>query len=154
MVQVMRYLTLALASLALTVALQACNEREFAPEYAISRLDLANGKAIYFKREVRGITGNYDVVAISTDGNPCTSVNDDTDYCICSWQPYVYYKLEDDSLHLYYATADHAAAKDQFPVKVVNHEINPMDVKLFEHTYWKLGIVRLDLAVDATKRCL
>ena len=139
--------------LALLLAFSGCSAHEFASQYSISKLDLPNGKAIYFKREVRGITGNYDVVAISPNGDPCASVNDDTDYCICSWREYVYYKLDGDTLHLYYATADHAPTKTVFPIKVVNHEINIMKVDEFKRTYAKDGITRLDLPVDDAHKC-
>src|SRR6266446_246048 len=106
MSQAVRIIT-ALFFLAITVAFSGCSAHEFAPQYAVSKLDLPNGKAIYFKREVRGLLGNYDVVAISPNSDPCASVNDDTDYCICFDRQYVYYKLEGDTLHFYYATPNH-----------------------------------------------
>jgi hypothetical protein len=147
----LRNLTLFISCLALIV-LSACSVPDFASEYAISKLDLPNGKTVYFKREVRGINGNYDVVAISPNSDPCASVNDDTDYCICAWREFVYYKLDGDTLHLYYATTDHVPAKP-FPIKVVNHEINVMKLDEFKRSYAAQGITRLDLVVDGTKRC-
>lgn len=135
------------------LALHGCGTSDFAPEYALAKLELPNGRAIFFKREVRGINGNYDVVAISPNADPCVSVNDDTDYCICSWREYIYYKLEGETLHLYYATADHSPAKHEFPVRVVNHEIHPKDAEQFKRTYSERGITRLDLAIDRTKKC-
>jgi hypothetical protein len=139
--------------LSVLVVLSNCSAHEFAPQYSISKLDLPNGKAIYFKREVRGLLGNYDVVAISPNGDPCASVNSDNDYCICSDREYVYYKLDGDTLHLYYATANSAPKKNNFPLKVVNHDINIMRVDEFKRTYAKDGITRLELPVDDTKKC-
>ena len=139
-------------TLAALLALQGCGV-DFSSEYAIAKLDLPDGKAIYLKREVRGINGNYDVVAISQNSDPCVSFNDDSDYCICSWREYVYYKLDGDTLHLYYATAFRAPAKQAFPVKVVNHEIHPMEAEEFKHKYAEIGITRVDLAIDGTKKC-
>src|SRR6266478_1323246 len=86
-------------------------------------------------------------------GDPCASVNPDTDYCICSDREYVYYKLDRDTLHLYYATADSAPKKNNFPLKVVNHDINIMKVDEFKRTYAKVGITRLEFPVDDTKKC-
>ena len=152
MINVFRYLLCAVA-LVLILASHGCGAGDFAPEYTIAKLDLLNGRSVFFKREVRGINGNYDVIAISPNGEPCVSVNDDTDYCICSGSEYVYYKLEGDTLHLYYATANHAPATHEFPIKVVNHEVHPMDSVKFKGTYAGLGITRLDLAIDHTKKC-
>ena len=150
-INVSRYLLCAVV-LVVILASHGCGAGDFAAEYAIAKLDLPNGRTVFFKREVRGINGNYDVVAISSNGDACVSVNKDTDYCICSGSESIYYKLEGDTLHLYYATANHAPAK-QFPIKVVNHEVHPMDAAKFMGTYGGLGITRLDLAIDHTKKC-
>src|SRR5437016_4419804 len=146
----LRKLTLFISCL-VAMALASCSIPDFAPEYAISKLDLSNGQAIYFKREVRGINGNYDVVAISPNGDPCASMNRDTDYSISESES-VYYKLEGDALHLYFSTATGSPARP-FPVKLVNHEINNMDFDKFKRSYLSRGITRLDLVVDGTKRC-
>ncbi|HZH31886.1 MAG TPA: hypothetical protein VEY11_14065 [Pyrinomonadaceae bacterium] len=151
MIKVFKYA--AYAATLVLVAFPGCGAGDFASEYAIARHDLPGGKAIYFKREVRGVNGNYDVVAISPNGDPCGGFNGDTDYCICSWREYVYYKLEGDTLHLYYATANSAPAKQGFPVKVVNHEVHPMDTEEFRRTYAARGINRLELTIDGTKKC-
>jgi len=137
----------------LLLALCGCGAGDFRSEYAVAKLDLPDGQSIFFKREVRGINGNYDVVAISPNDDPCVGVNDDTDYCICSWREYVYYKLEGDTLHLYYAAGNHAPAKHPFPIKVVNHEVHPMDAEEFKRKYAAMGITRLDLAVDHAHTC-
>src|SRR6266542_1087224 len=135
-----------------SLACCGCHAADFRSEYAVARVDLRNGQSIYFKREVRGINGDYDVVAISPNGDPCASVNDDTDYCICSWREYVYYKLDGDTLHLYYATANHAPIKQPFPIKVVNHEVAPIDAQDFKRKYSGMGITRLDLAVSPANK--
>ena len=145
-----RYRSLFFLSLAI-ITLSSCRVPNFSSEYAIAKLELPNGKTIYFKREARGITGNYDVLAISANGDPCASANRDTDYRISECES-IYYKLEGDTLHLYYATAGDPPAKN-FPVKVVNNEINIMKVDEFKRNYSSQGITRLDLVVDGTKRC-
>ena len=135
------------------VVFAGCSANEFAPQYAISKLDLPNGKAIYFKREVRGLVGNYDVIAISPNGDPCVSFNRDTDYGLRSDGQSVYYKLEGDTLHFYYATPTGTPKSGVFPVKVVNHEIDIMKVEEFKRMYPKDGITRLDLPVDDAHKC-
>lgn len=69
--------------------------------HAVKSIEMANGQKIYFKREVRGINGNYDVTAISTDGNPCRKYNEETDYCICNGSENVYYNINENTLVLY-----------------------------------------------------
>jgi len=66
------------------VLLQSCSVPDMSPEYSVSSIRLSNGREIFFKREVRGITGSYDVIAISADGDPCRSYDRQTDYCICT----------------------------------------------------------------------
>jgi hypothetical protein len=73
------------------VLLQGCNAPDLSPEYSVSSIRLSNGREIFFKREVRGITGSYDVIAISADGDPCRSYDRQTDYCICTSTDRVYY---------------------------------------------------------------
>jgi len=138
--------------LAVLLALQGCGV-DFSSQYAIAKLDLPDGTPIYFKREVRGINGNYDVVAISRNGDPCVSYNPDTDYCICTWREHVYHRLDGDTLHLYYAPAFNAPVRKSFPVKVVNHYDHPVIAEEFKRTYAEVGIIRLDLAVDGTRKC-
>ena len=131
----------------------SCNPPDFSPEYAIETVKLPTGQTIYFKREVRGINGNYDVVAISTNGDPCKSFDEETDYCICSYRKYVYYKIEGDNIHLYYATATHVPARFPINLRIENHEINPLDREKFEANYDKQGITRLSLEIKPGSKC-
>src|SRR5215470_12030407 len=75
------------------------------PRQAHGRILLTSGREIFFKREVRGVTGNYDVIAISADGNSCRSYDPQTDYRICAYTEYVYYKVEGDTPRLFYPTS-------------------------------------------------
>lgn len=52
------------------IFMPSCHEPDFASEYAIAPIQLSTGQTIYFKREVRGITGNYNVIVISTNADP------------------------------------------------------------------------------------
>jgi len=135
------------------VLLQGCNAPDLSPEYAVTRIRLSNGREIFFKREVRGITGSYDVIAISADGDPCRSYDRQTDYCICTGRDRVYYKAEGDTLNLFYSTSTSAPERFPFQIIVENHEVHPMEREKFEQEYQKMGITRLDLPIDPKIKC-
>ncbi len=135
------------------VLLQGCNAPDLSPEYAVSSIRLANGREIFFKREVRGITGNYDVIAISADGDPCRSYDQQTDYCICTSTDRVYYKAEGDTLHLFYSTSTSAPERFPFQLIMENHEVHPMEREKFKQEYQSLGITRIDLPIDPKIKC-
>ena len=131
----------------------ACKYPDFSSEYAIETVKLSTGQPIYFKREVRGINGNYDVVAISTSNDPCKSYDEKTDYCICSDRRYVYYKVEGEKIHLYGATANRSPARFPVNLKIENHEIQPLDREKFVADYDKQGITRLSLEIKPENKC-
>ena len=131
----------------------SCNYPDFSSEYAIETVKFSTGQTIYFKREVRGINGNYDVVSISTNSDPCKSYDEKTDYCICSYRKYVYYKIEGEKIHLYDATADRSPERSPINLRVENHEIHPLDREKFEANYDKQGITRLLLEIKPENKC-
>src|SRR5262249_52191032 len=131
----------------------SCNPSDFSPEYAIETVKLPTGQTIYFKREVRGINGDHDVVAISTNGDPCKSFDEETDYCICSYRKYVYYKIEGDKIHLNYATENTIPAKFQTNQKIKNNKIHPLDRKKFKANYKKQVIPLLPLEIKPGIKC-
>jgi hypothetical protein len=55
--------------------LWACGLPDFSSEYAIASVKLAGGQILYFKREVRGINGSYDVIAISANSDLLATPN-------------------------------------------------------------------------------
>jgi hypothetical protein len=131
----------------------ACSYPDFSSEYAIETVKLPTGQTIYFKREVRGINGNYDVVSISTNSDPCKSYDEKTDYCICSGRRYVYYKIEGDKIHLYDATANQSPERFPINLGIENHEIHPLDREKFEANYDKQGITRLLMEIKPGNKC-
>ena len=135
------------------VLLQSCNVPDMSPEYSVSSVRLTSGREIFFKREVRGVTGNYDVIAISADGNPCRSYDPQTDYCICTSTDRVYYKAEGDTLHLFYSTSTSAPERFPFQIIVENHDVHPMEREKFKQEYERMRITRLDLPIDPKIKC-
>ena len=131
----------------------ACSLPDFSPEFAIASVKLSSGQILYFKREVRGINGNYDVIVISANSDPCASADDKADYRLCSGREDVYYKLDGDTLHLYGSTV--CGAPTQFPLqlKVEDHEIHPLDRNRFKQDYPKQGINRLVLTIKPGNQC-
>ena len=137
----------------MAIFMLSCHEPDFAPLYAIAPVQLSTSQTIYFKREVRGITGNYNVIAISTNANPCKSYDEKNDACICTLTENVYYKLEGDTLHLYDSTATSLPEKSLFPIKIKNHEIHPLDREKFKKNYAQQGITHLELKTTSNNKC-
>lgn len=131
----------------------SCSYPDFSSEYAIEPVKLSTGQTIYFKREVRGINGNYDVVSIPTNSDPCKSYDEKTDYYIRSDRKYVYYKVEGDKIHLYSATANRSPERFPINMRIENHEIHPLDQEKFEANYDKQGITRLLLEIKPENKC-
>jgi len=135
------------------VLLQSCSVPDMSPEYSVSSIRLTSGRELFFKREVRGVTGNYDVIAISADGNPCRSYDPETDYCICTGEDRVYYKAEGDTLHLFYSTSTSAPKSFPFQLLVENHDVHPMEREKFKQEYERMGITRLDMPINPMIKC-
>jgi len=115
---------------------------------------MANGQKIYFKREVRGINGNYDVTAISTDGNPCRKYNEETDYCICNGSENVYYNINENTLVLYdYSKPQHSPTISEFPAKVESQSVSQIFTENTEKIYEQKGIKKLNLKLDESIKC-
>lgn len=122
--------------------------------HSVKSIETVNGQKIYFKREVRGINGNYDVIAISTNGNPCRSYNKETDYCICNSSQAVYYNINGNILTLYnYSIPQHAPTKSDFPVSVEGRQVSQIFTENTEKIYQEKGIQKLDLEIDKTIKC-
>ncbi len=124
------------------------------PSHAIKSIQMMNGQKIYFKREVRGINGNYDVIAISTDGNPCRSFDEKTDYCICNGSENVYYNNDDNTLILYdYSIPQRSPTNFDFPVKVESRNVSQIFTENTEKLYEQKGIKKISLELDKTIKC-
>jgi hypothetical protein len=132
----------------LTLLFVSCSsEPDFVPQYAVKELQTPSGQKIYFKREVRGLLGNYDVIAISTIPEPCKSINHETDFCICSGAGFyggVFYKFEDNVLHLRGSNYIDEPKSKNFPVKIKYDLVS--DDFLKNHS--KEGFSKLDLTLE------
>jgi hypothetical protein len=137
------------AGILLFVLTSSCSIPEFNSDYAIEAVKLSDGQTIYFKREVRGITGNYDVIAVSTNSDPCASCNPKTDYCLDSYPEAVYYKVAGDTLHIYGYGGIKAPEKFPGSSKIEAHAFD--NFSEWESSYGKKGIIRMEL--KATKEC-
>ncbi len=149
-----KWLVLLLKCLLLGATLIAASScMDLSPDYAIASVKLPNGNPLYFKRQVWGLTGDKDLIAISANGNPCTEYSPATDYCICDgFRDYIYYKVEADTLHLYPSILKEP---ERFPfnLKVVNHDQDLIQTKQLEEKYQKMGFAKLDLKIDGSIKC-
>jgi len=131
----------------------SCAVPEMNPEYAIEAIKLPDGQTIYFKREVRGITGNYDVIAVSANSDPCASCDPKTDYCLAAMGPEaVYYKIEAETLHLFAHGGINSPEKFPLPIKIEIHDISSVPAQdEFKRKMSRDGVKKLPLT--ATDKC-
>ncbi len=123
-----------------------------ASDYAIEKVTLPNGENIYFKREIRGITGNYDVIAVSANSDPCVSCDRKKDYCVnAMWPDEVSYKVEAGTLHLFASGGFSVPEKFPLPIKIEAHDIGASSGKQGLSSKERIGIIRLPL--KAASKC-
>ncbi|MBP6820505.1 MAG: hypothetical protein KA368_03125 [Acidobacteria bacterium] len=122
-------------------------------DYAIEAVKLPDGENVYFKREIRGLTGNYDVIAVSANSDPCASCDRKKDYCLNEmWPEAVYYKIEAGTLHLFAYRGISIPEKFPLPIKIETHEISGLPAQReFESKMERNGIKKLPLT--AASKC-
>lgn len=120
--------------------------------YGIVGLKIPDGREVFFKREARGI--DYDSLALSVNSDPCTGPDPKTDYILHSSElPRIYYKIEDGALALYLSGTATPPGSGQFPVKIIQHKIHPIDYREFEKSYEKMGLRYVEFKMSELIKC-
>lgn len=135
------------------VICQACVAPDMSSNYAIDKVMMPSGLTVYFKREVRGITGNYDMIAISLNGDPCRSYDENTDYGIWWNESDIYYKVASDTIHLYGATVSRFPKTPVAGLRIERHEVHPIDRAQFLKDYSRRSIMKMTLVADEKIKC-
>jgi hypothetical protein len=138
-----------LVCLGLAISMLAC--ADLSPEYGVASLKIADGRNLYFKREVRG--QNYDVLVLSTNKELCAEPNPQTDYIFSSHAVTIFYKFEGDTLSLFLTSPAKAPQDFQAPIRVAQNVIsNPEFIELKEK-YKERGLAQLDVRLDKSLKC-
>ncbi|HZS05959.1 MAG TPA: hypothetical protein VFD58_14065 [Blastocatellia bacterium] len=130
---------------------------DYSPEYGLVSLKILDGREIYFKRVVWGILGNSDVIVISPDRKLCNLPNNEkTDYVFRSSDSgsgKIYYKFENDTLVLFVWDSASLPRSGEFPVKIIQHELNPMEFYEMEKNAVANGLKVIEVPVDKRLKC-
>jgi hypothetical protein len=125
--------------------------------YGIVTVQLQNGQKVYFKREVWGINGDQLVISASPDLCSMPKPNEDrseADYVYnVLGGPEIYYKSDGDELTLYSTVLANLPTKRPFPVRIVQKELQTIEMIEFRGKASTLGIKLLNVEIDRTANC-
>ena len=115
--------------------------------YGIVMIAMPNGQIVYFKREV-GF--DHDLWVISPNSGVCDMPNADTDYRFHQMGPIdPLYKIEGNTLYLFIrGVAASAPNNGQFPITIIQKEVNPIDYLKMESDLGRLGLTSLEVRID------
>jgi hypothetical protein len=137
---------------ALGLSILGCSvSHSLSPQYGVISLTVSNDQNMYFKREVRGL--NYDVVVLSTDGDYCREPDASSDYVFANDPLPMYYKLEDGTLSLYLTSLAAVPENFQSPIRVVQHQLSPLEFEEIEQHYKERGLNLLRVEIDKRLKC-
>jgi hypothetical protein len=120
--------------------------------YGTVMIAMPDGQKVYFKREV-GF--DHDLWVISPSDDVCHMPNADTDYWFHQMGPIdPLYKIKGDTILLYIRGVAAAAPKGgQFPTRIIQKEVDPLDYLKMESDLEKLGLTRLEVRIDESITC-
>jgi hypothetical protein len=108
---------------------------------------------VYVKRMVRGPTYDRSVTVISMNPDLYDFNTTTTDYVFDSFQPTLYYKVENDTLKLYiYGSPAQSPQTGEFPVHIEQVVLDLKDYLKMTENYQSMGIERLELFIEELRR--
>ncbi|HZS08897.1 MAG TPA: hypothetical protein VFD58_28935 [Blastocatellia bacterium] len=126
---------------------------DLSPFYGIVSITGPGGREIYFKKVVWGITGDHEITAISVKAELCNLRDAKTDYVFGWYTNGVWYKVEGDALVLYVSSAATLPKDGQFPIRVIQKELHPLEFSELERNANKLGLKFIDVPLNKGQYC-
>lgn len=120
------------------------NEKADLPQDEVTKvLNLSNGKKIYIRAKIWGISSNHEEIVFSE--KPITIPNKVKDYIF--YTDIVFYKLDANTLYLYACDCDTSEPKVAFDgVNVVLNDLKTSDqIKDYSANYKKYGLERMSI---------
>jgi hypothetical protein len=126
---------------------------ELKPQRGIVTIPLEGGRAVYFKREARGLS--FDVLVLSPDPDPCRVANPAVDDVFTSQGPQtVYYKIEGGKLQVYSASRVTRAKASDSGNAIEHHLLEAPDYLAVSETYEQKGLTKLSVPLNVPNgRC-
>ena len=142
--------------LIICLILVSCSN-DFSSEYGIVTVQLQNGQKVYFKREVWGLNGDQLVISASPDLCSMPKPQEDraeADYVYnVDGTPEIYYKSDGDELTLYSTVLANPPTKTQFPIRIVQKELQTIEMIELRGKASTLGLKPLKVEIDRTANC-
>jgi len=130
---------------------------DFSSEYGIVTVQLQNGQKVYFKREVWGLNGDQLVISASPDLCSMPKPQEDraeADYVYnVLGTPEIYYKSDGDELTLYSTVLANPPTKTQFPIRIVQKQLQTIEMIELRGKASTLGLKPLKVEIDRTANC-
>ncbi|MGS2764557.1 hypothetical protein [Sinomicrobium sp. M5D2P9] len=106
-------------------------------------LNLSNGKKIYVRAKIWGISSNHEEIVFSE--SPITIPNKEKDYVFYTDE--VFYKITGDTLSLYACDCDTSEPKSTFKgVKVILNDLKTSSqIKDYSENYKKYGLEKMSI---------
>lgn len=120
------------------------------PEYGVVTLTAESGQEFYFKRTVSGL--NYDVVVLSSNKDYC-SQDAQTDYIFSTAPESLYYKVENNVLHLYTSYPDISPKQNSVPAEVKQYKLATGDFFIIDKIQREKELTHLVVPIDEKLRC-
>lgn len=122
--------------------------------YGLVSLKVSANHEVYFKRVGRGVS--HDSLALSASKDPCAEPNPEVDFIFHgsgSGSASIYYKIENDTLVIYPSSTATPPQGNQFPVKVIQHDLNTLAYADLQKNYETLGLKYLEVKLDEKLKC-
>jgi len=106
-------------------------------------LSLSNGKKIYVRAKIWGISSNHEEIVFSE--NPITIADKEKDYVF--YIDEVFYKISDNTLNIYACDCDTSEPKTTFKgVKIILNDLKTSSqIRDYSENYKKYGLERMSI---------
>ncbi|MBN8653539.1 MAG: hypothetical protein J0L67_19070 [Cytophagales bacterium] len=120
------------------------NEESIFPQEELTKkLNLPNGKELFVRAKIWGISSNHEEIVFSE--NPITIADKEKDYIF--YTDKVFYKINGDTLSLYACACD--TSEPKFPFKGVKIMLNDLktssQIKNYSDNYKKFGLEKMSI---------
>lgn len=120
------------------------NEKSGFPQDEVTKvLNLSNGKKIYVRAKIWGISSNHEEIVFSE--NPITIPDKEKDYIFYTDE--VFYKIDEGTLNLYACDCDTSEPEVTFNgVKIILNDLKTSSqIKNYSDNYQKYGLQRISI---------
>jgi hypothetical protein len=121
-------------------------------QYGMLMVESPAGEKLYFRREARGL--NFDSLALTKNPDHCREPDPSTDIVFKERGPIIlFYKFQDDELHLYVSIPTNVLDKFLKKTKIVQHELSNPEFLFLKENYKSKGLEMVAITLDKSLTC-